>query len=59
MTAIGVAVAAPLAGSVKVFTEYEQSMAKVQAVSGATESEFEALGACRKEDGPNDCLHRS
>ena len=51
MTAIGVAVAAPLAGSVKVFAEYEQSMAKVQAVSGATESEFKALDDVAKEMG--------
>ena len=43
--------AAPLVGSVKVFAEYEQSMAKVQAVSGATESEFKALDAIAKKMG--------
>ena len=51
MTAIGVAVAAPLVGSVKVFTEYEQSMAKVQAVSGATVTEFAALDTVAKKMG--------
>ena len=38
MTGVGVAIAAPLAAAVKVFAEYEQSMAQVQAVSGATTS---------------------
>ena len=45
MAAVGVAIAAPIVASTKIFAEYEQSMAKVQAVSGATEAEFKAL-AC-------------
>ena len=51
MTATGAAVLAPLAAGTKVFAEYEQSMAKVKAVSGATEAEFAALDAVAREMG--------
>ena len=51
MAGVGVAIAAPLAAAVKVFAEYEQSMAQVQAVSGATVEEFGALDAIAREMG--------
>ena len=49
--AVGAAVGAPLAAGVKVFAEYEQAMAKVQAVSGATEEEFRELDEVAKRMG--------
>ena len=51
MTAAGAAILAPLAAGVKIFAEYEQNMAKVRAVSGATEAEFAALDAVAREMG--------
>jgi phage-related minor tail protein len=39
------------AASLKVFADFEQGMANVKAVSGATESEFKALEATAKELG--------
>ena len=51
MVAVGAAVAAPLVGAVKIFAEYEQSMANVQAVSSATVEEFEALDNIAREMG--------
>ena len=51
MAGLGVAIAAPLAAATKIFAEYEQSMAKVQAVSGATAEEFAALDAIAREMG--------
>ena len=51
MAAVGVAIAAPIIASTKIFAEYEQSMAKVQAVSGATEAEFKALDAIARKMG--------
>ncbi len=51
MLAVGVAIAAPLASGVKVFAEYEQNMATVKAVSGATAEEFAALDEVAKRMG--------
>ena len=51
LTAAGAALTAPLAAGVKVFGEYEQAMAKVRAVSGATGEEFEALDNIAREMG--------
>ena len=51
MAAVGTAIAVPLAAAVKIFAEYEQSMAQVRAVSGATAEEFAALDAIAREMG--------
>jgi hypothetical protein len=52
---LSMSISAPLAligaSSVKVFADFEQSMAKVKAVSGATASEFEGLTNNAKELG--------
>ena len=49
--AIGTAVVAGVGASVKVAADFEQSMARVKAVSGATEEEFSALKATAQELG--------
>lgn len=49
--AAGAAVAAASGYVVKVGTAFESSMSKVQALSGASEQEFEALSAAAKEMG--------
>jgi len=52
IAAVGaLAVTGSLAAGVKIFTEYEQSMAKVKAVSGATEEEFRKLDEIAREMG--------
>ena len=51
LTTVGGAALAPLAAGVKVFAEYEQKMANVQAVSNATAGEFAALDAVAKKMG--------
>lgn len=48
---MGGAVAAVIGGSVKVAADFEQSMAKVQAISGATGSEFASLEKVAREMG--------
>ena len=50
-TAVGAAITAPLAAGVKVYAEYEQSMATVKAASQATEEEFAALDKIAREMG--------
>ena len=51
LTAVGGAAIAPLAAGVKIFAEYEQNMANVRAVSGATAGQFAALDAVAKQMG--------
>ena len=51
LTAVGGAALAPLAAGVKIFAEYEQNMANVRAVSGATAGQFAALDAIAKQMG--------
>ena len=51
MAATGAALLAPIALGVKTFASYEQEMAKVQAVSGATTEQFTALDAIAREMG--------
>ena len=48
---VGAALTIPLALSVKTFAQFEQSMANVRAVSGATASEFTSLTDIAKEMG--------
>ncbi|HDR6822622.1 TPA: phage tail tape measure protein, partial [Bacillus thuringiensis] len=49
--AAGVAVVASVGASVKAAANFEQSMAKVKAISGATDSEFKQLEATAKDLG--------
>jgi hypothetical protein len=49
--AIGAAVASGIGASVKVAANFEQSMARVKAVSGATEEQFSALEKTARELG--------
>jgi len=51
MAATGAALVAPVAIGVKTFASYEQQMAKVLAVSNATEGEFAALDAIARQMG--------
>lgn len=51
MVRIGGMAAIPFAASAKVFAGFEQQMARVKAISGATEGEFERLEARAKELG--------
>ena len=48
---VGAALTVPLALSVKTFAQFEQSMANVRAVSGATTTEFQALTDVAREMG--------
>ena len=48
---LGATLAAPLALGIKTFASYEQAMAKVQAVSGATAEEFKGLDAVARKMG--------
>ena len=50
-TGIGLATTGAFAKSVQIFGEYEQSMAQVRAVSGATEDQFKALDSIAREMG--------
>ena len=51
LTAIGGAAVAGIGASVATFAGFEQKMANVKAVSGATATEFESLSALAKEMG--------
>ena len=51
LSAAGAALLAPIALGVSTFARFEQAMAQVKAVSGATAEEFQALTAIAKEMG--------
>ncbi|HSV28101.1 MAG TPA: phage tail tape measure protein, partial [Candidatus Omnitrophota bacterium] len=51
MTAMAAAVAAPAAISLKTFAEFEDEMARVRAVTGATDAEFQSLYETAKRLG--------
>ena len=58
LTGLGVAFVAPAAIGIRTFAQFEQRMANVQAVSGATGTEFASSDCHRQGNGPNHRLHR-
>ena len=58
LTGLGAAFLAPAALGIRAFGQFEKRMANVQAVSGATGAEFQALTDIAKELGANDGIHR-